>query len=376
MLKRLIAQWIRSRGARDADAGACAQDSAIVADAEDVTDALAQAQALYNAGETAGADAILRGVLAGDAAGAERAAVLPLAGRSARKLGDHRRAIALLREAASDTPDRADVLTDLALALVEVGMTDEAGRHARRALALAPDTPNAHHVLARIALRGEDYLATLTLIHELLRPPTYVEIGIFTGDSLRRVRPETRAIGIDPNPQLEYVPGANTRIFDLTSEAFFAQQDLRALLGGQPVALAFIDGMHHFEFALRDFVNLERHCTPESVILLHDGYPLDAVTAARERSTGFWSGDVWRAVLALRAHRPDLSIATLAAPPTGLTVVRNLDPSSRLLEQRFDAIVEEYRALPFEAIAADKPARLNLVPGARADIAALFAARA
>ena len=375
MLRRLIAEWIRSRGAREAEAGAAAQDAAI-ADSEHVTDALAQAQSIYDAGDTAGADAILRELLAGDAARPERAALLPFAGHTARKLGDHRRAIELLREAAAAVPERADVLADLALALLEAGMTDEAGRHARRALALAPDTPNAHHVLARIALRGEDYVAALTLIHELLRPPTYVEIGISTGDSLRLVRPETQAIGIDPKPQLAYVPGANTRVFVLTSEAFFAQQDLRALLGGQPVALAFIDGMHHFEYALRDFVTLERYCAPGSTILLHDGYPLDAVTAARERSTGFWSGDVWRAVHALKAHRPDLSIATLAAPPTGLTVVRNLDPSSRLLEQRFDAIVEEYRALPFEAIAADKPARLNLVPGARADIAALFAARA
>ena len=30
--------------------------------------------------------------------------------------------------------------------------------------------------------------------------------------------------------------------------------------------LAFIDGMHHFEFALRDFANLERHCAPGSTM--------------------------------------------------------------------------------------------------------------
>jgi hypothetical protein len=37
---------------------------------------------------------------------------------------------------------------------------------------------------------------------------------------------------------------------------------VRALLGGLPVELGFIDGMHLFEFALRDFMNLERLCTP------------------------------------------------------------------------------------------------------------------
>jgi hypothetical protein len=35
--------------------------------------------------------------------------------------------------------------------------------------------------------------------------------------------------------------------------------------------------MHHFEFALRDFANTERHCTPQSTILIHDTYPLNRV---------------------------------------------------------------------------------------------------
>src|SRR5256885_12302956 len=47
----------------------------------------------------------------------------------------------------------------------------------------------------------------------------------------------------------------------------FAEHDLSKELGGRPVDLAFIDGMHLFEFALRDFVNLERYCAPGSTIL-------------------------------------------------------------------------------------------------------------
>ena len=48
---------------------------------------------------------------------------------------------------------------------------------------------------------------------------------------------------------------------------------------------AFIDGMHLFEFALRDFMNLERHCTPQSVIMVHDCYPTEREHAEREPQT-------------------------------------------------------------------------------------------
>ena len=102
-------------------------------------------------------------------------------------------------------------------------------------------------------------------------------------------------------------------------------------LGGKAVDLAFIDGMHLFEYALRDFSNLERLCTPHSTILVHDCYPLDRQTADRERTTLFWSGDIWRLILLLKKYRPDLEINVIAAPPTGLGVIRNLDPASRVI---------------------------------------------
>ena len=48
----------------------------------------------------------------------------------------------------------------------------------------------------------------------------------------------------------------------MTSDDFFASHDLAQVLGGRPVDLAYIDGMHQFEFALRDFMNLERYVGP------------------------------------------------------------------------------------------------------------------
>jgi hypothetical protein len=120
--------------------------------------------------------------------------------------------------------------------------------------------------------------------------------------------------------------------------------------------------MHLFEFALRDFIAIERLCTRESTVLVHDTYPLNSVTAERERESIFWSGDIWRLVLALKKYRPDLSIDTLAAAPSGLTIIRGLDPDSRVLADRRDAIIAEFLALDFSILDADKTTTLNVVP--------------
>jgi hypothetical protein len=210
-------------------------------------------------------------------------------------------------------------------------------------------------------LAGEDYRALLARIHQALRPRTYVEIGVKDGASLRLVMPGTRAIGIDPQPSIRFPLPDGVSIYAKTSDAFFSEHDVQAELGGRRIELAFIDGMHLFEFVLRDFMNLERHCAPDATILIHDCYPLDEASSARTRSTALWTGDVWRALLALREQRADLAISTLAVPPSGLALVRRLDPASERLREGYDAIVADFMARPYANIAAAKAEALNLV---------------
>ena len=73
-------------------------------------------------------------------------------------------------------------------------------------------------------------------------------------------------------------------------------------------------------------------------ILVHDCNPIDEVTAARERTTAVWSGDVWKTVVALRRHRPDLSVVTADVAPTGMAIVTGLDPTSTVLFDRYDEL--------------------------------------
>lgn len=251
-----------------------------------------------------------------------------------------------------------------------------------RALALCrqavehADYSRAYALISRLTLPGEDYFAVLARMHRHLRPATYLEIGVAGGESLAQALPQTEVIGVDPQPRLARALPPQQRVFSATSDDFFAQHDVRALFAGRSVELAFIDGMHRFEFALRDFINIERLCAPASVILIHDCYPLDARTAQRERHTGFWSGDIWRLVLLLREQRPDLVVRTIATAPTGLGMVLNPDPHSRVLGERADALVQEYLARDFTVLAGRQSEALGLVPNEWTLIRALLDARA
>jgi hypothetical protein len=220
----------------------------------------------------------------------------------------------------------------------------------------------AHVGLASIRMPGDFYYVWLERFYTLLSAKTVVEIGVHDGASLARVQPPTLAIGIDPNPTVVYPLKAETHIFPETSDAFFARRGPDALLAGRPLGIGFIDGLHLYEQALKDFINLERYCGPRSVILFHDTVPLDEATQSRARDTQFHTGDVWKTVLCLKHYRPDLDLFTIATPWTGLTVVTGLDSASRLLADRYDEAVARFIDMPFSTIEDRLDDELNIVP--------------
>ncbi len=230
-------------------------------------------------------------------------------------------------------------------------------------------------MLAELEFPGEDYFRILARIHEHLKPATYLEIGIDQGRSFEIVRPETLALGIDPNPHLQKPLGPRQRVFSQTSDEFFGQCDVLSELGGKTLDLAFIDGLHHLEFALRDFINVEMYCSPDSIVLIHDVYPIDAMSAARERASRFWSGDIWRLILILKKYRPDLTVNVIGARPTGLGVVQNLDPHSSVLAERQQEIIDEFLALDISVLDGRKDEMLNRFPNDWASIARLIDTR-
>lgn len=238
---------------------------------------------------------------------------------------------------------------------------EAAEREFGAALALDGTLGRAHSGLSRVRLPGTGYAKWLERLHGLLRPGVYLEIGVAQGRTIALARPPTIAIGVDPEPSLVVKASTTTHLCVETSDAFFARDGVSALVGDRRVDFAFIDGLHTFDQALRDFVNVETCSTPRSVIVLHDTLPLDEPTQRRVRETPFWTGDTWKMVLCLREWRPDLEVFTIATPPSGLTMVLGLDPGSAVLREGFDDAVDRYMDAPFSRIARSMAPDLNIV---------------
>lgn len=90
------------------------------------------------------------------------------------------------------------------------------------------------------------------------------------------------SIGIDPDFEIHRPLPAPTRLFKQTDDNLFRDHDPGQLLVGA-FDLAFIDGMHRSQFVLRDFINLEHHAHPGSVILVDDLLTEDMSWTTRER---------------------------------------------------------------------------------------------
>lgn len=206
--------------------------------------------------------------------------------------------------------------------------------------------------LARAVFPGPNYRTHLAALHEAIRPSLYLEIGVFDGDTLALAQPGTHAIGVDPAPRptAQRPYSANTTLHRTTSDIYF---NATAMAANPAIDLAFIDGLHHFDQVLRDFINVERNCHKRSVIALHDTLPIEAVPAERQRRSAFWCGDVWKIVPCLRRYRPDLTIVTVPAFPSGLTIVFGVNPASDILADRYDEAMERFDALAWRRNGSD-----------------------
>src|SRR5262245_43962196 len=128
-----------------------------------------------------------------------------------------------------------------------------------------------------------------------------------------------------------------------TSDDFFKRDKPFEHLGDDPlVDLAFIDGMHLFEFVLRDFINAEKYAGWSTVIVFDDQLPRNVDEAARKRHTTAWTGDVYKIIPVLQRYRPDLRIAVFDTAPTGVMAVFGADPDSTVLSDKYDEIMDTY----------------------------------
>jgi hypothetical protein len=196
----------------------------------------------------------------------------------------------------------------------------------------------------RSIIPSPSYLEILSHLHSVLKPRTYLEIGTHQGASLQKAH--CASLAIDPQICItDRIVGEKPvcLFFQMTSDQFFADFDPTLLLGAK-IDIAFLDGMHLCEYLLRDFMHVEAYCRPNSIIAVHDAIPSNLTMAQRVPTLGAaWTGDVWKAILLLKRYRPELKLLCLDSPPTGLVLITNLNPQSRLLPERYFSLLEEVR---------------------------------
>ncbi|HKA67969.1 MAG TPA: class I SAM-dependent methyltransferase [Actinomycetes bacterium] len=207
------------------------------------------------------------------------------------------------------------------------------------------------------------YLTFLQAVHGLLEPARYLEIGVQHGHSLSLAR--CRAVGIDPAFAIDAEIDCDVALFRTTSDEYFSRADPLAPTGGKPFDLAFIDGLHLFEFALRDFINTERHCSAGSLVIFDDVLPRSADEAARQRHTRDWTGDVYPIIEVLARYRPELSVVPVGTQPTGLLLVIGLDPHNTVLADSYLDILAEFRRPDPQRVPADLLDRTTALPPER-----------
>lgn len=207
------------------------------------------------------------------------------------------------------------------------------------ALAGLPVAPDGFHVND-----GPHYIDILRDLHLALAPEWYLEVGSRSGRSLALAQGNYVAI----DPVFERFParpvnGHQMHFLSMTSDAAFES----GFLGRENIkpAFGFLDGMHLSEFLMRDLINFEAAAAPGATVALHDCLPTSHAMETRDdrgiAQGKAWTGDVWKVLWWVVTHRPDLEVNVLDAWPTGLVVIRGLDPQSRVLPDLYDRFVAE-----------------------------------
>ena len=245
----------------------------------------------------------------------------------------------------------------LAMIAARQGQAQLAIHHARESLRLNPENPTMANILAQGVLRSVPYKEVLLGFHKALKPSHYLEIGVYRGEALQLAGPETKAVAVDPDPHSLFKCPANATLFKTTSDDFFASH-----APGLNVAfdMIFVDGLHEAKQAFRDIINAERYATRDGAILVHDVVPLFKEAQMVQRKTLFWTGDVWKSILCLKEQCPDLSVEIIPAPPSGLALIKGLNPDRNFTQENMKASEASISAMSYDAMESSLMEKLNV----------------
>ncbi len=149
----------------------------------------------------------------------------------------------------------------------------------------------------------------------------YLEIGVEDGDSISAVKCQKKH-GVDP--------ASSKATHKLESDEFFDM-----LKPSVQYDVVFVDGLHVADQVERDIVNSAKHLAPGGFIIVHDCNPETewrqrSYEEAKKNRCREWNGDVYKAIIRLRATRNDLDICVVDTDE-GCAVIRVVPPNDLLL---------------------------------------------
>ena len=216
--------------------------------------------------------------------------------------------------------------------------------------------------------------ACINTIKKRKKEVNYLEIGVETGFCFFMVK-ANRKLAVDPEFTIKittkikaYIRNPynfNNSYFELTSDDFFEQQqDYLKKIGGLDVV--FIDGLHLSEQVIKDINNALKNLNDGGFILLHDCSPATETSAIRAHHkfevyrmnlpdyNGIWNGDVWKAIVELRATRKDINVKVFDTDQ-GIGMVTKETP-----ENTIQLSEKELGALSYEDLDQNRASFLNL----------------
>jgi hypothetical protein len=199
----------------------------------------------------------------------------------------------------------------------------------------------------------------------------YLEIGVENGHLFFRLKSPCK-VAVDPKFIFDTARRVGKTIlnpynltnqyFEKTSDAFF-EQDAERVFTSKKLQLALVDGMHEYQFALRDVENTLRYLSEEGVVIMHDCNPQSEQAAGRfeDWREGVWNGDVWRTVIHLRSQRPDLNVFVLDTDH-GLGIVTKRKPSEGSNPNVLDLSPVQIQSMSYQEFDRNRTSLLNLKP--------------
>lgn len=194
----------------------------------------------------------------------------------------------------------------------------------------------------------------------MVQPERYLEIGVWYGGTFEAVKIPQR-VAVDPQPRFSRAAlprGITVRA--QTSDDFFREES-----PSEKFDIVFLDGLHTYEQTYRDLINSLGCTHAGSVLLMDDVVPSDRMSALRDVEECYaerervgspdrrWHGDVFRVILIVRDHHPELKYRTIVQDADNEQAVIWMDPYLPVVRPIPDDVLTSYRQYSYDEIFRD-----------------------